>query len=206
MRLNLKLFFRLLFIDFFVKKALMKKLKLSISFLDSPSLTHKYVINLPDRRTLYFKSKRKAEDFIRSFGKFVADTIRSSFDIHVSLYSIYLQTSFSMPSYESNDLRRSLDGFLEICGKWSENYGEGWQSMKLDGFFRILNHIEDSALKLKTYFKIKKDYFHVNKVDSHLQMVSFFYEKYDQIFSAIKTDLKYKKNSLRVLNEDRAIG
>ncbi len=183
---------------------LMKKLNLPIRFNDD-NVSHKYSINFPDRKILYFKSKRKAEDFVRTFSKFVSDTIRSSFDIHVSLYSIYLQNCFSMPLYETNDLKISLDGFLDISTKWSQDYGEGWQSLKLIGFFSILNHIEDSALKLKSYFKSKKDYFHVNRIDSSLQMVYFFYEKYNQIFSGVKTSLDYKSKTLSLVTSKRDI-
>ena len=89
--------------------------------------------------------------------------------------------------------------------KWSRDYGEGWQSLALNGFFNILNHIEDTALQFIGYFKKSNDYFHVNKVNAHLQMIYFFYEKYDQIFINVEANLNYKTNTVKVLDLERKI-
>lgn len=184
----------------------MRKLKLSITTLDSQEeLPYKYSINLHNRKILYFKSKRKAEDFIRDLSSFVSDTIRSCYDIHVQLYSMYLHHSFTIKPYSLNQIKLRLDGFLNIIEKWSRDYGEGWQSLALSGFFKILNHVEDTSLEFISYFKKSNDYFHVNKVNAHLQMIYFFYEKYDQIFKRIEANLNYKTKTVKVLDLKRKI-
>ncbi|WP_299621045.1 hypothetical protein [uncultured Tenacibaculum sp.] len=178
----------------------MRKLQLPVNAvkngIESP---YKYSVYLHDRKILYFKSRRKAQDFVRNFNTYVSDTIRLCYDIHVFLYSTYLNNSFTIKPYESNQIKRKLDGFLDLIEKWSRDYGDGWQSMKLNGFFNILNHIEDSALEMNNYFKKQKDYFHVNRINSYLQMIYIFYEKYDEIFKDVVTDLSYKNKPVKHL-------
>ena len=184
----------------------MRKLKLPVSPLsDEKNSTYKYSVNLHERKILYFKSKRKAEDFVRDFSTYVSDTIRLCYDTHVFLYSTYLSNSFTIKPYASNQIKRRLDGFLDLSEKWSKNYGDGWQSLKLNGFFAILNHIEDSAHEMNDYFKKQKDYYHVNRINSYLQMISIFYDKYDEIFKDIVTDLNYKEKPVRYLVKSRII-
>ncbi|WP_157730176.1 hypothetical protein [Tenacibaculum jejuense] len=121
------------------------------------------------------------------------------------MYTLYLHHSYTIKPYSLNQIKLKLDGFLDLTDKWSNDYGDGWQSLKLSGFFKILNHIEDTAIEFISHFKKSNDYYHVNKVNAQLQMVHFFYEKYDIIFKNAKVNLNYKSNTIKLLDLERKV-
>ncbi|TYP98940.1 hypothetical protein C7447_102258 [Tenacibaculum adriaticum] len=177
----------------------MKKILLPVYRKSEKHSSLPYYILFDIGKRLEFTSKRKAEDFARSLNVYLSDSVRTLMLVQRELYAIYLDYYFELESISSLRLQKKLDGFLSDLEYFHKEYGEGNNSFKMGGYWRILNHVEETLDLSLTLFKEKNNYTIVNKLRSHKQMVSFSYDKINQSITSHVINDDYKKTKFKVL-------
>ncbi len=182
----------------------MKKLLLPVyKKTNEPKASHPYYILFDIGQRLEFKSKRKAQDYIRKISSYTTDSIRVINTIQKELYSVYLEQYFKMSPYDCNKARRSMNDYLEDLGRFHGYQSRGDACIKFISVYSLLNQTEDSCKLLRIAMKRLKDYNTVSRLNGYLQMLTSIYENLSRLK---KGDLStvYKESSLTVIHKKEA--
>ncbi len=183
---------------------LMKKLLLPVyKKKNQPKSSHPYYILFDIGQRLEFKSKRKAEDYVRKISSYATDSIRVINTIQKELYSVYMEQYFKMTEFHCNKVRRSMNDYLEDLGRFHGYQSRGDACIKFISVYSLLNQTEDTCKLLRVAMKGLKDYNTVSRLNGYLQMLTSIYENLSNLK---KGDLStvYKKSSLKLIYKKEA--
>lgn len=179
----------------------MKKLLLPVCKKENePKASHPYYILFDIGQRLEFRSKRKAEDYVRKLSSYVTDSIRVINTIQKELYSVYLEQYFKMPHNYCIKIRMVIDDYLERLHFFHSYQSKGDSCIKFISVYSLLNIAQDACKLLRKCMKQLKDYNTVSRLNGYLQMITTIYEKLSKLK---KGDLStvYKESSLTIIHK-----
>lgn len=179
----------------------MKKMLLPVyTKKNEPNASHKYYILFNVGQRVEFKSKRKAEDYVRKISSYVTDTIRVLNTIQKEVYSVYLEHYFKLNQSYCLKIQKIIDQYLERLKFFHSYQTRGDACIRFISIYNLLNIVEDACKLLRHALKQYKDYNTVSRLNGYLQMITMIYEK---LSSLKKGDIStvYKESSLRVIHK-----
>lgn len=181
----------------------MKKLLLPVYKKENePKASHPYYILFDVGQRLEFKSKRKADDYVRKLSSYVTDSVRVVNTIQKELYSVYLEQYFKMPNNYCVKVRSVIDEYLERLFYFHSYQSRGDSCIKFISVYSLLNIAQDACKLLRKCMKQLKDYNTASRLNGYLQMITTIYEKLAKLK---KGDLStvYKESSLTVIHKKK---
>jgi len=181
----------------------MKKLLLPVyKKKNEPNTSYPYYILFDIGQRLEFKSKRKAEDYVRKISSYVTDSIRVINTIQKELYSVYLEQYFKMPQNYCIKIRSVIDEYLERLHFFHSYQSKGDSCIKFISVYSLLNIAQDACKLLRNSMKQLKDYNTASRLNGYLQMITTIYEKLSLLK---KGDLStvYKESSLTLIHKKK---
>lgn len=175
----------------------MKSLKLSITTSPEKHLKNKYSVFLFRGSTVYFSSKRNAQDFIRIFQNNTNDCLRSLNFIMSDVYKTYLDFYFHLDVLFCEKIRNAINDYNLKLAYFFKDYGQGNQSFKISSFYILFDLLKDVVFYIIDYSKSVKNYQLVNSLNSHLKVLDVLLNHFNQTIQNQELKKDYK---VRVLN------
>ena len=181
-----------------LKKYALKKLNLKVTKINEKRVKYKYKIYFQRGNVLKFTSKRKADDYLRTFTSSTNDLIRSCINLHSKFYTQYLGSYFEIHSNKCNRVQRKMDIFLERLEYCFKEYSLGNESIAINAVWSLLNCLEDSIKELRGWYRVNNRYNSVNECNSLLQMHDFLYSRFYDMMRDTEIEKTYKSKTLTI--------
>ncbi len=183
----------------------MKKLLLPVyTKKNEPYAIYKYYILFDIGQRLEFKSKRKAEDYVRKISSYITDSIRVINTVQKEVYSLYLEQYFKMPSNYCNKIRLVIDEYLERLKYFHSYQSTGDACIKFISVYSLLNIVQDACKLLRRSMKSLKDYNTVSRLNGYLSILSVIYDKLSKLKKG-NINTIYKESTLTIIHKKEAI-
>lgn len=183
----------------------MKKLLLPVyQKKNEPNAIFKYYILFDIGQRLEFKSKRKAEDYVRKISSYITDSIRVINTVQKEVYSVYLEQYFKMPSNYCLKIGLIINEYLERLKYFHSYQSKGDSCIKFISVYSLLNIVQDACKLLRSSMKSMKDYNTVSRLNGYLSVLTTIYDKLAKLKKG-NINTIYKESTLKIIHKKEAV-
>ena len=179
----------------------MKKINLEINRNYDCTSKYKYFIFLERGKegSIYFTSKRKAEDILRLLHSILDDTLRGLFQINSKIYDIHMQYYFELKRIDCHKLKQCFEGFMFKAEYVFKTYSEGNSIIAVKSIKYLFNASEDALLILKKWGQHNKQYNLVNNCNGLFKLFDSLETTFYKNLNNELVSNNYKSKTLTVV-------